>query len=127
MGHRCRQRHNMGLQWKLPLAATCSLLFFAMSVLGSNANKPPSAADMERWVAVASQVNPSWDGPRSGPAGVSGKTIAMVCEDLRNGGILGVAQGIQEAVLGAVGEFAGDPPQPRHDDLTLMILVRDGL
>ena len=97
MGHRCRQRHNMGLQWKLPLAAICSLLFFAMSVLGSNANKPPSAADMERWVAVASQVNPSWDGPRSGPAGVSGKTIAMVCEDLRNGGILGVAQGIQEA------------------------------
>jgi ribose transport system substrate-binding protein len=52
---------------------------------------------MEQQVMAASMVSPTWDGPRSGPAGVPGKTIAMVCEDLRNGGILGVAQGIQEA------------------------------
>ncbi|MDD5028469.1 MAG: substrate-binding domain-containing protein, partial [Rhodoferax sp.] len=37
------------------------------------------------------------DGPQSGPAGAQGKTVAIISDDLRNGGILGVAQGIQEA------------------------------
>ena len=34
------------------------------------------------------------------------------------------AQEIQEAVLGAVHEFAGDSPHAQHDDITLMVLVR---
>lgn len=38
-----------------------------------------------------------WKGPQSGPAALHGKTIAMVTEDLRNGGIIGVAQGVREA------------------------------
>jgi ribose transport system substrate-binding protein len=52
---------------------------------------------MQRLVAAASRSAPPWDGPRTGPAGLPGKAIAILAEDLRNGGILGVARGIQEA------------------------------
>lgn len=38
-----------------------------------------------------------WDGPTSGPAAVADKTIVIVAADLRNGGVLGVANGIEEA------------------------------
>lgn len=38
-----------------------------------------------------------WDGPRSGPPGLPGKKIVFIAEDLRNAGILGVGEGIQEA------------------------------
>ena len=40
---------------------------------------------------------PAWAGPRTGPAAAPGKTIVVLAEDLRNGGVLGVAQGIREA------------------------------
>jgi ribose transport system substrate-binding protein len=40
---------------------------------------------------------PAWTGPRTGPAARPGKTIVVLAEDLRNGGVLGVAQGIREA------------------------------
>ncbi|MDR6957958.1 ribose transport system substrate-binding protein [Pseudomonas brassicacearum] len=38
-----------------------------------------------------------WSGPVSGPQALRGKSIALVAEDLRNGGIVGVAQGAREA------------------------------
>nr|WP_307572419.1 substrate-binding domain-containing protein [Pseudomonas fluorescens] len=38
-----------------------------------------------------------WSGPASGPQAQRGKSIALVAEDLRNGGIVGVAQGAREA------------------------------
>lgn len=53
--------------------------------------------DMRRIVANASKHSAPWDGPESGPAARTGATIAIVSEDLRNGGILGVGKGIQEA------------------------------
>jgi ribose transport system substrate-binding protein len=56
-----------------------------------------SAADMQKKVAAASAPTPIWDGPRLGPSGALQKTVAIISDDLRNGGILGVAQGIQEA------------------------------
>ena len=87
----------MGARWILTLAVACLLIVPAASVHRSVAVAPLSIADMEQRVAAASRVNPPWDGPRSGPAGVEEKRIALVCEDLRNGGILGVAQGVREA------------------------------
>jgi ribose transport system substrate-binding protein len=57
----------------------------------------PSLSEMRRVVAEASVHGMPWSGPRSGPLGRSGATVAIVSEDLRNGGILGVAQGIDEA------------------------------
>lgn len=56
-----------------------------------------SLVEMQRRIAAASAPSPPWDGPRSGPAGKAGKTVAIISEDLRNGGILGVAKGIYEA------------------------------
>jgi ribose transport system substrate-binding protein len=70
--------------------------------------------EMRRALAAATRRAPSWDGPRDGPPGVPGKTIAIVAEDLRNGGILGVAGGVVQAasVMGwgvRVFDAAGSP------------------
>lgn len=53
--------------------------------------------DMQQAVAQASEHGMPWTGPTSGPMARTGATIAVVCEDLRNGGILAVANGINEA------------------------------
>jgi ribose transport system substrate-binding protein len=45
----------------------------------------------------AATASREWAGPRSGPPALQGKSVAVVCEDLRNGGVLGVALGIVEA------------------------------
>ncbi|MBU0621865.1 MAG: substrate-binding domain-containing protein [Gammaproteobacteria bacterium] len=62
----------------------------------------PVWMEMRQAVALASANGPPWDGPVSGPAGREGMTVAVVCEDLRNGGVLNVAKGVSEAskVLG---------------------------
>jgi len=52
---------------------------------------------MQELVAKASMQAKHWEGPRSGPRAVPQATIAVLCEDLRNGGILGVVRGISEA------------------------------
>lgn len=64
---------------------------------GHEATASSSLADMQQKVSAASTRAPVWDGPQSGPVGAAGKTVAIISDDLRNGGILGVAQGIQEA------------------------------
>lgn len=39
----------------------------------------------------------AFDGPTSGPAAAEGKTIVVLAGDLKNGGILGVTSGVEEA------------------------------
>lgn len=39
----------------------------------------------------------AFDGPTSGPAAAAGKTIVVLAADLKNGGILGVTTGVEEA------------------------------
>ncbi|MEM9626202.1 MAG: substrate-binding domain-containing protein [Pseudomonadota bacterium] len=39
----------------------------------------------------------AWDGPTEGPAAAEGKTIVVLAADMKNGGILGVTNGIEEA------------------------------
>ncbi|WP_374431562.1 substrate-binding domain-containing protein [Ideonella dechloratans] len=48
-------------------------------------------------VQQASLPAPAWGGPRTGPPAPQGQRIAIVAEDLRNGGILGVIDGLLEA------------------------------
>ncbi len=70
----------------------------ANSLAPTNAAATPQRlADIRKLVAAASRPSPPWDGPKTGPSAKKGRLIAVVCEDLRNGGILGVAQGIHEA------------------------------
>ncbi|CAB3802605.1 substrate-binding domain-containing protein [Paraburkholderia fynbosensis] len=54
-------------------------------------------AQAKRVVDAATRPAAPWSGPRSGPRAQSGKRIAVVAEDLRNGGILGVVDGVLEA------------------------------
>jgi len=54
-------------------------------------------AEAQRVVAAAERSAVPWTGPRTGPRAQGGKHIAIVAEDLRNGGILGVIDGAVEA------------------------------
>jgi len=38
-----------------------------------------------------------WDGPTTGPKAAEGKTVVVLAADLKNGGILGVTKGVEEA------------------------------
>jgi ribose transport system substrate-binding protein len=60
-------------------------------------DKGLSMADMRQVVANASKHTTRWEGPKTGPVGRSGIRLAVICEDLRNGGVLGVAKGVGEA------------------------------
>jgi len=48
-------------------------------------------------VAAAVATKTQWDGPTAGPTAAVGKTLVFVASDMRNGGVLGVSQGVQEA------------------------------
>ena len=54
-------------------------------------------AQARKKVAEATAPASQWDGPRTGPRASAGKTIAFVAADLKNGGILGVSKGVEEA------------------------------
>jgi ribose transport system substrate-binding protein len=54
-------------------------------------------ADAKAVVADAAGRTQRWTGPVDGPVAVAGKTVALVAENLHNGGVLGVAQGVREA------------------------------
>lgn len=60
---------------------------------------PLSFAQTRQIIAKAALHGGAWAGPESGPAARPGKRIAFIAEDLRNGGIIGVAQGVREATL----------------------------
>lgn len=80
-------------------------LIGSSSVLAAEPTNPKTAltlSEMQQIVANAGERVSKWDGPTSGPVGRTGMNVAVVCEDLRNGGVLGVARGLGEAanVLG---------------------------
>lgn len=78
--------------------AVCPLLSVAaMAEERLSGEALPSLAQMQEVVAKARGRVSHWDGPVSGPSGRPGMSIAVICEDLRNGGVLAVARGIGEA------------------------------
>jgi ribose transport system substrate-binding protein len=48
-------------------------------------------------VAAATAPKTKWDGPTTGPKAAADKTIVFVASDMRNGGVLGVSKGVEEA------------------------------
>jgi ribose transport system substrate-binding protein len=63
---------------------------------------PAAAADpffdaAKNKVAMMSGAKSAWDGPTTGPKASAGKTIVFVAADMKNGGILGVSKGVEEA------------------------------
>lgn len=73
---------------------TLSATFLPQDV---SASQEQTLAEMQSLVSAASTPNPPWSESKTGAPGQLGKRIAIVAEDLRNGGILGVAQGVDEA------------------------------
>ena len=90
------------LAWMVACAQSASLAQGPSSAPGASAAPQTDAssrflADAKRVVDIAAQPAPAWTGPRSGPRAQGGKRIALVNEDLRNGGILAVDDGVLEA------------------------------
>lgn len=55
------------------------------------------ASTMIAGFALPSVAQIAFDGPTSGPKAAEGKTIVVLAADLKNGGILGVTTGVEEA------------------------------
>ncbi len=95
----------MHIDYKKHLFQACILILISGVAFGASMepitgtkSKPVTTlAQMRQIVLTASEGTPPWGGPKTGPKATRGKTIAIIAEDLRNGGILGVAHGIQEA------------------------------
>src|SRR6267143_1893588 len=73
-------------------------------------------ADSLALLATAQQHTTAWDGPTTGPKASPGKLVVYVAQDMRNGGVLGVSQGVQSAaaaigwklkIIDGVGTVAG--------------------
>ncbi len=76
------------------------LLLAAASVaaLGAaSARADDIVAQAKATVAAATGRADKWEGPTTGPKAAPGKTVIFVAGDMKNGGILGVSQGVQEA------------------------------
>jgi len=62
---------------------------------GSRSGPVATALDL---LATAQQHTTEWDGPVTGPKALSNKLVVYVAQDMRNGGVLGVSEGVQGAV-----------------------------
>lgn len=54
-------------------------------------------AESFKLLATAQQHTTTWDGPTVGPKALLDKSVVYVAQDMRNGGVLGVSQGVQAA------------------------------
>ncbi|MEX3950740.1 substrate-binding domain-containing protein [Paraburkholderia sp. EG287B] len=93
----------------LLLSCACAIAcaFAASASIGQALPEPVAEAPYDaanisvaaaRQVAdTAAQPTPPWSGPHNGPRAQPGKYIAIDAEDLRNGGILGVVDGVVDA------------------------------
>ena len=92
------KRSKSPYAWAMASWAVGLLVLWGLALDRVQAASETTPADMESLVSQASTRSPPWDGPTTGPKGLRGQRIAVIAEDLRNGGILGVAQGVAEAV-----------------------------
>jgi ribose transport system substrate-binding protein len=95
-------------------------------------SKELSLAEMQQVVAKASKRTTRWEGPKTGPAGRPGMRVAVICEDLRNGGVLGVAKGVSEAaeVMGwqvKIFDAHGTPKGRTKELAAVLAMVPDGV
>lgn len=66
------------------------------------ANDDPFVQEAKQLVAAATAKQEKWDGPTTGPQLQQNKTVIFIASDMKNGGVLGVIDGMKEAV-GATG------------------------
>ncbi len=84
-----------------------SLLLSVMALaLGTSAARADAFVDAAKQiVAKATARADKWEGPTTGPKAVGKKLVVYVAGDMRNGGILGVAKGVKEAVAAIGWEY----------------------
>jgi ribose transport system substrate-binding protein len=66
-------------------------------MLKRNSVKMLLASSMLMGASLSAQAGDAFDGPAAGPKAAAAKTIVVLAADMKNGGILGVSNGIQEA------------------------------
>lgn len=74
----------------------------ALAAAGLLAWSGPAAADAfvdaaKAKVTQLAGAKSTWDGPTTGPKAAAGKTVVFVAADMKNGGIVGVSKGVEEA------------------------------
>lgn len=74
----------------------------ALAAAGLLALSGPAAADAfvdaaKAKVAKLAGAKTTWDGPTTGPKAAAAKTVVFVAADMKNGGIVGVSKGVEEA------------------------------
>jgi ribose transport system substrate-binding protein len=62
---------------------------------GGSQSGPVAAAF--KLLTTAQQHSTAWDGPTTGPKALPDKLVVYVAQDMRNGGVLGVSEGVQGA------------------------------
>ena len=73
------------------------LIAAAASALMAAPAHADSIAEAKALVAKHAGQKTEWDGPTSGPKAAADKTIVVLAADMKNGGILGVTNGVTEA------------------------------
>ena len=82
---------------KLNLRLGVITLAMAATGFASHAKADDFLDAAKKKVDVATMSKNVWDGPTTGPKAAADKTIVFVAADLKNGGILGVSKGVEEA------------------------------
>ena len=77
--------------------AAAAVLALCAATLAHKAMADDFLAAAKQKVEVATMTKEKWDGPTAGPKAAAGKTIVFVAGDMKNGGIVGVSKGVEEA------------------------------
>jgi len=78
-------------------AASAALVAAGLALAPAATAYADDIADAMALVKKHAGQKSTWDGPTSGPKAAEGKTIVLLAADMKNGGVLGVARGVEEA------------------------------
>ncbi len=78
-------------------AAALPLFYIGNRALAAEGDLAAQVAAAKDIVTQAAANKVPWDGPTTGPKAQPGKTVVLISEDQRNGGALGVSEGVMEA------------------------------
>lgn len=84
---------------KTIIAATLAsgVLIFSQSATASSVTANDFVNHAKQTVEKATAPQTQWDGPTTGPAIQQGKNVIFIASDMKNGGVLGVLDGMKEA------------------------------
>jgi ribose transport system substrate-binding protein len=78
-------------------ATALPLFYIGNPTLAAEGDLAAQIAAAKELVTKSAASSVPWDGPTTGPKAQAGKTVILISEDQRNGGPLGVSEGVTEA------------------------------